>query len=381
MHALMNPMERNRTVDTYHQLLKSLSLLIEDGRKAAVRNVNSVLITTYWFMGRRIVEYEQKGKERAKYGEATLLKISRALTKRFGNGFSLPQLKNVRQFYLSYPLKSYTASSQSEMGIEDRSTLGYGQVLKAISARHSLSWSHYCLLMRIEEPIKRDFYEKECIRGNWSVRQLNRQAQSLLFERTGLSRKKELVIAKANLNPVNVSPEDEIKDPYVLEFLGLKDEYSESQLEESLIKHLENFLLELGVGFAFVARQKRITFDGNHYRIDLLLYHRVLRCLVLVDLKIGDFNHADAGQMNFYLNWAKHEAKLPGENDPVGIILCSDKNKTYVQYALGGMNNRIFVSQYRLKLPKAQELKRELERGRNRFLHESAQIPLNNVKS
>ena len=224
------------------------------------------------------------------------------------------------------------------------------------------------MLLRLDEPLKRGFYEAECVRGNWSVRQLDRQIQSMLYERTAFSKRRLSVIAKAHENPITLKPEDEIKDPYILEFLGLKDEYSESQLEEALIKHLEHFLLELGVGFTFVARQKRITLEGSHYRLDLLLYHRVLKCLVAIDLKLGEFSHADAGQMNLYLNYLKDREKLPEEDDPIGLILCSDKKKTVIEYALGGMSNKIFVSKYRLQLPDPEILKAEIERERQRLL-------------
>ncbi|GFP40687.1 PDDEXK nuclease domain-containing protein, partial [Candidatus Hakubella thermalkaliphila] len=241
-------------------------------------------------------------------------------------------------------------------------------ISEALVRKFPLSWSHYRLLIRIDEPFKREFYEVECIRGNWSVRQLDRQIQSMLYEQTALSKRKLAVIAKAHEKPLALKPEDEIKDPYILEFLGLKDEYSESQLEEALIKHLEHFLLELGIGFTFVARQKRITLEGTHYRLDLLLYHRILKCLVAIDLKIGEFTHADAGQMNLYLNYLKDKEKLPEENDPVGIILCSDRKKTIVEYALGGMSNKIFASKYRLQLPDPEVLKSEIEHERQRLL-------------
>jgi len=311
-----------------------------------VRYVNTALVATYWLMGRRIVEYEQKGKERAEYGEELLQKLSQDLKRRFGRGFSPDNLEAMRRFYLSYPV----------------------EISEALMRKFLLSWSHYRLLIRIDEPLKREFYEAECIRGNWSVRQLDRQIQSMLYERTALSKRKLAVIAKAHEKPLTLKPEDEIKDPYILEFLGLKDEYSESQLEEALIKHLEHFLLELGIGFTFVARQKRITLEGNHYRLDLLLYHRVLKCLVAIDLKISEFTYADAGQMNLYLNYLKDKEKFPEENDPVGIILCSDKKKTIVEYALGGMNNKIFTSKYKLQLPEPEVLKTEIEHERQRLL-------------
>jgi len=372
-------MKKVPTTQNYSTLITDLASLIEEGRRVAVRYVNTALVATYWLIGKRIVEFEQKGKERAEYGERLLKKLSADLTKRFGKGFSFPQLKNIRQFYVIYREKSYTLSSQlnhaTNMQTLSTELLEKSQTLSSLSeishtlcAQFPLSWSHYCLLMRLDEPLKREFYEAECIKGNWSVRQLDRQIQSMLYERTALSKRKLAVIAKAHEKPITLKPEDEIKDPYVLEFLGLKDEYSESQLEEALIRHLEHFLLELGTGFTFVARQKRITLEGSHYRLDLLFYHRTLRCLVAIDLKIGEFSHADAGQMNLYVNYLKDKEKLPEENDPVGLILCTDKKKTVVEYALGGMSNRIFASKYKLQLPDPEVLKREIEHEKQRLL-------------
>lgn len=378
-------MEKLAKTQNYSKLITDLASLIEQGRKTAVRYVNTALVATYWFMGRRIVEYEQKGKERAEYGEALLKRLSNDLTQQLGKGWGEPHLRAVRQFYLIYGdiKKRYTLCSESEEFTESKNghTLGSELIsaetlstraqllpMESFNKIFPLSWSHYRLLMRIEEPFKREFYEVEGIRGNWSVRQLDRQIQSMLYERTALSKRKLAVIAKAHEKPITLKPEDEIKDPYILEFLGLKDEYSESQLEEALIKHLEHFLLELGTGFTFVARQKRITLEGTHYRLDLLFYHRALKCLIAIDLKIGEFTHADAGQMNLYLNYLKDKEKLSGENDPVGIILCSDKKKTVVEYALGGMNNKIFTSKYRLQLPESEILESEMEHERQRLL-------------
>lgn len=363
----------NTQVSNYPKLLKNISSLIEEGRKTAVRNINSALVATYWLMGKRIVEYEQKGAKKAGYGDELLERLADDLTHKYERGFSYSNLKSMRQFYMYYPIRQ-TLSGESQIGQtlsglfqykSRRSLVGF---LSNLSQQFRLSWSHYRLLLCLDQSHKREFYEVECLRGSWSVRQLDRQIQSMLYERTALSKQKLSVIAKAHQKPVVLSPEDEIKDPYVLEFLGLKDEYSESELEEALIRHLEHFLLEMGVGFTFVARQKRIMLGTKHYRIDLLLYHRILRCLVIIDVKIGEFNHTDAGQMNFYLNWAKDKAKFPGENNPVGIVLCSGKDKAFVKYALGGMDNKIFVSRFGLKLPKPEVLERELERGRALFL-------------
>ena len=349
---------------TYSQLVKNLSSLIEEGRRLAVRKINSALVATYWYVGRWIVEFEQKGNERAVYGEGLMKRLSSDLDHKFGKGWGVNQLRDIRQFYLTYRghEKHHTVR-----GVFDFEGAGNKQ-LEQFSENFPLSWSSYRLLMRIELSEKKAFYEFESLKGDWSSRQLDRQIQSMLYERTALSKRKTSVIEKAHNNPLIVRPEDEIKDPYVLDFLGIKNEYSESELEDALVHHVESFLLELGAGFAFIARQKRFIVGPKHYRIDLLLYHRILRCLVLIDLKIGEFNHADAGQMNFYLNWAKREAVLPGENDPVGIILCAGKDKTYVQYALGGLSNKIFVSNYKLQLPKAEELRKEVRRGRNLFL-------------
>jgi len=256
---------------TYSTLITDLASFIEQGREAAVRYVNTALVTTYWVIGRRIVEYEQKGKERAEYGKALLKRLSIDLTKQFGKGWGEPHLRAIRQFYLIYGdiEKRYTLCSESEESKESkirytpRSELIPAEVLttkaqltfmESFNGIFPLSWYHYRLFMRLDEPSKREFYEAECIRGNWSVRQLYRQIQSMLYERTALSKRKLAVIAKAHEKSIILKPQDEIKDPYVLEFLGLKDEYSESQLEEALIKHLEHFLLELGIGFTFVAR-------------------------------------------------------------------------------------------------------------------------------
>ncbi len=364
----MNKIDKTQN---YPHLITELTSIIEQGRKLAVSYINTALVTAYWLIGRRIVEFEQKGKERAEYGKRLLEKLSNDLTKKFGRGFSSDNLEAMRNFYLTYKKEiSETVSRKLEAKKSETMSrnLSTSSAIQHYLKQFRLSWSHYRLLMRLDEPFKREFYEAECIRGNWSVRQLDRQIQSMLYERTALSKKKLTVISRAHEKPLTIKPEDEIKDPYILEFLGLKDEYSESQLEEALIKHLEHFLLELGIGFTFVARQKRIALEGSHYRLDLLFYHRVLKCLVAIDLKIGEFTHADAGQMNLYLNYLKDRETFPSENDPVGIILCTDKKKTVVEYALGGMSNKIFASKYKLQLPDPQVLKTEIENERQRLL-------------
>lgn len=359
-----------RPRDGYFELLKNICALIEEGRRTAGRQINVTLTATYWLVGMSIVEYEQGGKKRAAYGEETLKRLAGELAKRYGNGFSFPQLKNIRQFYLTYRREGFRPSSQ--LALQKGYTLSsqFPYLLRDIGAQFPLSWSHYCLLMRIETAEKSHFYENLSIQGHWSVRQLDREINALLYERTALSKRKDLVIAKANSDAIVLRAEDEIKDSYVLDFLGLKNEYSESELEDALIRHLENFLLELGRGFAFVARQKRFILDGDEYRLDLLLFNIALACYVILEIKVGRFTHSHTGQINFYVNWVKENIFPMAQNDPIGIILCTDKNNTTVRYATGGLSNKIFVSKYLLELPKPEELQRELERGRDLFLQQ-----------
>ena len=360
--------------DDYIKLLERVSLLIEGSRKTAVRQVNTVLLANAWFMGQQIVEHEQKGRLRAEYGEALLRTLASDLTKRFRKGYGYVTLSLMRQFYNNYSLDGIvqTPSEQSVMSKMPLTSGNFQMVLEKIARSFPLSWSHYCLLLRIEEPEKRHFYQNLCVQGHWVVRQLDREIQAMLYERTSLSKRKELVLKKANERPIMVRPEDEIKDSYVLDFLDLKDEYSETDLEDAMIRHMERFLLELGCGFAFVARQKRFNLDGDDYRIDLILFHIPLARYVLLEIKISKFMHAHAGQINFYLNWAKDHLHPKVENDPLGIILCLDKSGSCVKYATGGMSNKIFVSKYQLKLPKPDELQKELEHGRDLFLQRQA---------
>jgi len=345
--------------DNYKKLLESISNLIEAGRKTAARQINTILVATYWLMGRRIVTYEQKGEKRAEYGDSLMERLSRDLMPRYGKGYSDRNLKLMRQFYIDYPIRQ---TLSAEFGTSSHNAL------ETIAKGFSLYWSHYCLLVRIDDLKKRDFYEKLSIQNNWSVRQLDREINALLYERTGLSKRKDLVLAQANKTPITLKPEDEIKDSYILDFLDLKDEYSETDLEDAMIRHMERFLLELGCGFSFIARQKRFNLDGDDYRIDLILFHMLLKCYVIIELKATRFAHAHAGQMNLYLNWAKDFLLPKAENVPLGIILCSDKSGACVKYATGGMSNSIFVAKYQLQLPKPEDLQRELERGRDLFL-------------
>ena len=340
----------------YGAFLGDIVGLLEESRRAASRTVNSVLTTTYWEIGRRIVEHEQKGKDRADYGELLLDLLSADLSRRFGRGFSRTNIFQMRQFYLTFREKIQTLSEQLA-GEPISRTLP----AKFGASRFPLSWSHYVRLLTVTDADARVFYEHEAIRGGWSVRQLDRQIATLFYDRSLRSRK-SLVAAE---NPEDrTTPEEEIRDPFVLEFLGLRDEYSESDLEDALIRHLEQFLLELGNDFTFVARQKRLRIDHEWYRVDLLFFHRRLRCLILIDLKLGKFTHADAGQMNLYLNYAREHWTHVDENPPIGLVLCSEKNAAVAHYALGNLKNSVLAREYRLTLPDEAKLREALEQQR-----------------
>jgi predicted nuclease of restriction endonuclease-like (RecB) superfamily len=398
----------------YGRLVSDISGLLEHARRTSARAVNSVLTTTYWEIGRRIVEFEQGGKDRADYGEQVLSRLADDLMTRHGRGFSARNLRQMRAFFLGWEIwqtpsakfearakcpalpgkpeivqtptgrfearaKCLALSEKSEIaqtlsaqlevpakpptqasqGTDEKFPTPSG---KFTFAAFPLSWSHYVRLLSVENTLARAFYEAEAIRGGWSVRQLDRQIGTQFYERTAKARRPTLVLAHGR----ETRPEDavtlheEIRDPYLLEFLDLKDEYGESDLEEAIIRHLEWFLLELGSGFTFVARQKRIRIGDEWFRIDLLLFHRRLRCLVVIDLKIGKFTHADAGQMNLYLNYARENMMEPGENEPVGLILCSAKDDAVVHYAMGGIKANVFASQYLTALPDEETLRNEI---------------------
>ncbi|MBI3696450.1 MAG: DUF1016 domain-containing protein [Acidobacteria bacterium] len=370
---------------SYRSLFAGVVELLEQARRASARLVNSVITTVYWEIGHRIVEHEQQGRAKPGYGEQVMERLAADLTARFGRGFSQRNVFHMRQFYLSYRGKLQTLSAKSTSYLL---VAGPRRKLQTLSAKSSsrarqrlattlvppaladlaplafpLSWSHYVCLLSVESLEARAFYEAEAVRGGWSVRQLDRQISSLVYERTLASRGRALLrgaVPKAEA----MTPEAEIKEPLVLEFLGLKDEYSESALEEALIHHLEHFLLELGNDFTFVARQKSLRIGNEWYRIDLLFYHRRLRCLVVADLKIGKFTHADAGQMNLYLNYAREHWTQPGENPPVGLILCSRGDEAVAHYALGNLGNKVLAREYRLLLPQKQRLIAAMEKSR-----------------
>ncbi len=354
----------------YNQLIGDIANLMNKARHQVARSTNAVLTATYWLIGRRIVEFEQHGKVRAEYGTVLLKRLSADLTKQFGRGFSERNLQQMRQFYLEWPIPQ-TASAKLLSGTEGAAnstqipqTASAEFDFKALSSVFPLPWSAYVRLMSVKDKEARTFYEFEALRGGWSVRQLDRQISSQFYERTLLSRNKAAMLKKGRVaKPEDIlTPEEEIKDPYVLEFLGLKDEYSESELEEALIRHLETFLLELGEDFAFIARQKRLRIGNEWYRVDLVFFHRSLRCLVLIDLKVGKFTHADAGQMHLYLNYARANWTHPDENPPVGLILCSYKDGTVVKYALEGLPNKVLAAEYKLALPDEKRLVEELNK-------------------
>jgi predicted nuclease of restriction endonuclease-like (RecB) superfamily len=345
----------SRPVGNYPGLVGGIGELLEAARRTSARAVNAFITATYWEIGRRIVEFEQGGEKRAEYGEELLKRLAQDLTVQFGRGFSRRSLQDMRSFYLSFPSKNIwqTVSAKSRDALI-RQTPSAELTLPALSLSDltrafPLPWSHYVLLIsRSRSPDAFAFYQAEALRGGWSVRQLQRQIDSQFYERTALSRNKAAMLAKgAKPQPGDaVSADEEIRHPLVLEFLGLRDEYSETDLEGALVRHLETFLLELGNDFAFVGRQRRLRIDDEWYRVDLLFFHRRLRCLVIIDLKLGRFTHADAGQMHLYLNYAREHWVQPGENPPVGVILCSGKSEALVRYATDALPNKLLVREY-----------------------------------
>ncbi len=359
--------------------------VITNARIKAARNVNSLMTASYWEIGRRIVEAEQSGKRRAGYGEQLIARLSDDLTQQFGRGFSSRNLEQMRQFYMTWSIpQTLSAESSEPLSLSGRPTneqaelalLGMSVVddsqsrqreLAELAKNFTLPWSAYVRLLSVQDAHARQFYEVEALHGGWSVRQLDRQISSQFYERTALSKNKAAMLTKGAIaKPEDtVTPDESIKDPYVLEFLDLKDEYSESDLEKALIHRLEDFLLELGSDFTFVGRQRRLRIDQTWYRVDLLFFHRRLRCLVIIDLKLGSLTHADIGQMHMYCNYAKENWTLPDENPPVGLILCAEKGHALARYALEGLPNKIMAANYRTVLPDAELLQKELEKTRN----------------
>jgi predicted nuclease of restriction endonuclease-like (RecB) superfamily len=366
----------------YLNLVGGIRELLETARHTSARAVNALMTATYWEIGRRIVEFEQGGEKQAVYGESLLLRLADDLTARFGKGFGKSNLFLMRKFYLASEQIFQTPSGilKSPGGATQKSPTSSG-IFQTPSGKSSplffnladlarvfqLPWSHYVLLIsRSRSPEAFTFYHTEALRGGWSVRQLQRQIESQFYERTALSRNKEAMLRKG-AKPIpgdELTANEELRHPLVLEFLGLRDEYSESDLEDALISHLETFLLELGNDFAFIGRQRRLRIDDEWYRVDLLFFHRRLRCLVIFDLKLGRFTHADSGQMHVYLNYAQENWTLPGENPPVGVILCSNKGESLVRYATDALQNKMLVREYLTALPDEKVLASELQKTR-----------------
>lgn len=349
-----------------------------------VRQVNIALTLRNWVIGYYIVEYEQGGDDRAVYGQRLYKVLVDRLKSKGLKSLGERSLYLCKDFYLAYPQILQSTSAKSYL-----TDFQIVEILQTASAKltpqqneisntlpndpnlllERLSFSHFIELLKAESSLKRSFYEIQAIKNNWGVRELKRAINSMLFERTGLSSDKKSVIENHS-KETELKPEDIFRNPYILEFLGLQEKFSyvETELEQSIINHLQTFLLELGRGFCFEARQKRITFDNKHYRIDLVFYHRLLKCHVLIDLKIGEFTHADAGQMNVYLNYYNENERSELDNAPVGIILCASNNETLVKYATGGLAQKVFVSKYMINLPSEEELKRIINEEQQKLI-------------
>nr|WP_217443280.1 PDDEXK nuclease domain-containing protein [Burkholderia diffusa] len=360
---------------------REIAEVVASARAAAARSVNALMTATYWEIGRRIVLFEQGGDERAAYGEAVIRRLGADLSQRFGRGFGWRNLAQMRAFYLAWPadriVQTLSAQSAAPKIVPTPSAKSAKRLsvagaeatpleLSRVAQAFPLPWSAYVRLLSVKTAAARDFYEAEALREGWSVRQLDRQVSSQLYERLALSRNKASLLGKAAAAQPGdlLTPEEAIRDPFVLEFLDMKDEYSESDLEAALIQHLADFLLELGDDFAFIGRQRRLRIDDAWFRVDLVFFHRRLRCLLIIDLKVGRFSYADAGQMHLYLNYAREHWMKPGENPPVGLILCAEKGATEAHYALDNLPNKVLAAEYQTVLPDEATFARELERTR-----------------
>jgi predicted nuclease of restriction endonuclease-like (RecB) superfamily len=356
------------TAAGYASVHGEIVALLQAARRAAARSVNALMTATYWEIGRRIVEFEQGGEERAGYGADLIKHLGQDLSRQFGRGFGWRNLAQMRAFYLVWPTKQIlqTLSAKSACPEIWQTASAKSTDLSILAQAFPLPWSAYVCLLSVKNEHARAFYETEALRGGWSVRQLNRQIDSQFYERTALSRNKAAMLQKGEVvQPGDaITPEEVIKDPYVLEFLDLKDEYSESELEDALIHRLQDFLLELGSDFTFVARQRRLRIGDSWYRVDLLFFHRRPRCLVIIDLKLARLNHADVGQMHMYCNYAREHWTLPGENPPIGLILCARHDEAVARYALDGLPNKVLAAEYRTVLPDEKLLADELAKAR-----------------
>ena len=323
---------------SYDQLITQIGNLLQSGRKQAVQAVNTILVQTYWHIGQHIVVFEQKGNERAEYGSQLFERLSKDLTLLYGKGFSRSNLLYMRKLYQCFPI-SETLS-------------------------HLLTWSHYFEILKADNPLEISFYSKQCEHEKWSVRDLKRQMKSCLFERLALSKDKEGVLKLAKEGHIVETPDDLMKDPFILEFLNIpqQNQFLESELEEKIISNLQQFIMEMGKGFAFIGRQYRMSVGGKHFYLDLLFYHRILKCFVLVDLKRGEIDHLDVGQMNLYLNYFKKEEATEGDHEPIGIILGAKENHILVEYATDSITNKVLLRKYQLYLPDKKMLQNALEK-------------------
>jgi predicted nuclease of restriction endonuclease-like (RecB) superfamily len=367
------PKNLTKTENNYDSVLSNVAELLEQARRLSARSVNAIMTATYWEIGRQIVEVEQDGNFRAEYGKELLIRLATDLTARFGRGFGWRNLFQMRSFFLVNSKILQTASAiLTDDAIDPREFEKIRQTASAeltliqIAKNFPLPWSHYVSLLSCKNENARKFYEDESLRGGWTVRQLKRQINSKFYERTALSKDKVAMLKKGEkaLPEDYVSPEEEIKDPLVLEFLNLKDEYSELDLEDAIIRYLQNFLLEMGKGFAFVGRQMRLRIDDEWYRVDLVLFNRRLKCLVIIDLKLGKFSHADVGQMLLYTNYANEHWREKDENPPIGLILCDQKSDALAHYTLENLPNKVLASEYKMLLPSEEVLVEEIKKAR-----------------
>lgn len=325
-------MELNKTDNNYNNLVSTITETYIQGRQNAVITVNKYLVETYWKIGQYIVEFEQEGNAKAQYGKKLLPTLSKDLSLTNGKGFSLSNLKRMRQFYLTFP--------------------------KSAELPHQLSWTHWVEILKIENPLERSFYIQQTLIENWSTTELIRQKKSSLFLRLAASKDKEGILKLAHKGQIIQTSEDLIREPYILDFLKIPEPYhlSETELEKKIIDHLHHFLLELGKGFAFIGRQYRITLGNRNHYVDLVFYHRILKCFVLIDLKKEEAGYEDIGQMNMYLGYFENEENTEGDNPPIGIVLAKEKDDLLVQYAMHNITSQLFVSKYQLYLPNKQEL-------------------------
>ena len=322
----------------YSELITKIGSLLQQGRQQAAQSVNTILVQTYWFIGQHIVEFEQDGNEKAEYGSQLFERLSKDLTLAYGKGFSRSNLFQIRQFYIKF------------------------QNIQTLSGQ--LTWSHYTEILKSASDLELSFYTKQCQHERWSVRELKRQMRSSLFERLALSKDKEGVLKLAREGHVVEKAEDLLKDPFVLDFLNIPEQYQylEIELEEKIITNLQQFIMEMGKGFAFIGRQYRMSIGGKHFYLDLLFYHRILKCFVLVDLKRGEIDHQDIGQMNLYLNYFKKEEATEGDNEAIGIVLGAYKNHILVEYATDSITNKVLLSKYQLYMPDKKTLQNELNK-------------------